>query len=79
MDRLQKLYDAGISFQIDYDPGLNTEMFWLIREYNKHGHRNRDIYGRCEKMAEAVDGIWQAAKRAYPDAECFKEEVDVRS
>lgn len=72
MDRLQKLYDAGISFQINYEPKLNKKVFWLLRIYDQHGHHTYECgYATVENC---VANLWQAAKRVYPTAECFDEE-----
>ncbi len=75
MDRLQKLYDAGIGFQLDFDHGLSGRIFWMVRDADLSRNGRARFYGHEECVEEAHEALWQAAKRAYPDAECFKEEV----
>lgn len=68
MNKLQRLYDSEINFVIDcfYDVGFT----WALGD-KLNGFKDRDT---VDSFEEAVDALWAAAREAYPDAECFKED-----
>ena len=69
MDKLQKLLESKITYEInalDYCGGV----YVTLRLKNNEEEL-------CEQFLEiesAINWLWQAAKKHYPDAECFKEE-----
>lgn len=67
MDKLQKLLESKITYEInalDYSGGV----YVTLRLKNNEEEL-------CEQFLEiesAINWVWQAAKKHYPDAECFK-------
>ena len=68
MNKLQKLFENGVRFQI-----VCTDEYldWTI--YSKNGQEKIETKFGLDFNFE-IEQLWQAAKKHYPDAACFKEE-----
>ena len=72
MDKLQKLLEADIPFRIlNFSKvGMRKQIEWSLLASTLW----KSEEGKADSADEAIEFIWQAAKKHYPDAECFKEE-----
>lgn len=70
MNKLQRLYDSGIGFSLTYNPTTRLKLE-IGDETLTVGYENG---ASIRTFQEAIDALWSAAREAYPDAECFKEE-----
>lgn len=79
MNRLQRLYEAGIYFELRVrvrDEWMSRGrpvivVTWCVGD-KWQGFSNTSI-----DVDTAIDALWSAAREDYPDAECFKEEHEI--
>lgn len=67
LEKMKALYKSEINFELRcfWDAGW----FWRLGD-SLNGWKTADDH--VPSIAEAVDGIWLAARRHFPDADCFK-------
>jgi len=66
IQKLQALYEAGICFSLTNDDKIS---WFLFSEFNEHTIRH---FSGCLSIEDAIFELWEAAKREYPDKDCFK-------
>lgn len=72
MNKLQKLLEADIPFKLlsFSKVGMRKQIEWSLLAATVW--KSED--GKADSAHEAIEAIWQSAKKHYPDAPCFKEE-----
>lgn len=70
MNKLQKLLEADIPFRIlNFSKvGMRKQIEWSLLASTLW----KSEEGKADSADEAIEAIWQAAKKHYPDADCFK-------
>lgn len=85
MNKLQKLFENNIEFSLRFDPytmGQNgrvsktiAPITWAVFERSDKKYYTQTLEnGRSDNIKNTIEQLWQAAKKHYPDAACFKEE-----
>lgn len=72
MNKLQKLADSGIEFTISHF-NKTDEGWWTLKVSNDFHKSGSEPYFEI-----AVKRLWEFAKKYYPEAECFKEENNLK-
>jgi len=73
MNKLQKLLEAGVIFEIKtFEKRTPSDLFFAA-VYSKNGSAGNLC--RTNSIDEVLNFLWDTAKKHYPDAECFKGEI----
>ena len=76
MNKLKSFFELNIPFVIENCPdetdlkNKKLVIYWQVGESDT-GNFTASFSNSFE---DVVENLWQAAKKHYPDAECFKEE-----
>lgn len=72
MNKLQKLLEADIPFKLlsFSKVGMRKQIEWSLLASTVW----KSEEGKADSTDEAIEELWQAAKKYYPNAPCFKEE-----